>query len=225
MKILCTNGLKTVLAEVIPGFERTMGVTVEARYASTNMLLDQLKAGAHADLALLTAEAIDRLIAERAIVRGSRVDIASSAIGIAVKKGAPHPDIATVETLKQALLAAKSVAHSKTGISGLYAPELFERLGIAEPMKPKAIVPDPLTVGEAVARGDAEIAFQQISELLPVAGVEVVGPLPAGVQKLTVFAGGIFVHAIEPAAARALVEQLTSRAARPVYARMGLQAV
>src|SRR5688500_11419163 len=100
MKVLCTNGLKTVLAEVLPGFERTMGVTVEASYASTNQLLEQLKPGAGADLALLTAEAIDRLIGEGAIVRGSRVDIASSAIGIAVRSGAPHPDIATVEALK-----------------------------------------------------------------------------------------------------------------------------
>jgi molybdate transport system substrate-binding protein len=225
MKVLCTNGLKTVLAEVIPGFERCMGVTVEASYASTNQLLEQLKAGVRADLALLTADAIDTLMEKGVLLRGSRIDIASSPIGIAVRKGVPHPDIGTEEALKASLLAAKSVAHSRTGISGLYAPELFARLGIAEQMTAKAVVPDPATVGEAVAKGDAEMAFQQISELMPVAGIDVVGPLPQAVQKLTVFAAGIFVDAVEPAAARALVEQLTSSAVRPVYARMGLEAV
>lgn len=224
MKMLCTNGLKTVLAEVIPGFERTMGVTVEASCASTNMLLDQIRGGARHDLALLTGDAIDSLIRQGAMIAGSRVDIARSAIGIAVRKGAPRPAIATVEALKSALLAAKSVAHSKTGISGLYAPVLFKRLGIAEQVAPKVVVPDPVTVGEAVARGDAEMAFQQISELMPVAGVDVVGRLPGEVQKLTVFAAGIFVDAVERKAARALAEQLTSPAVRPVYARMGLDA-
>jgi molybdate transport system substrate-binding protein len=225
MKVLCTNGLKTVLAEIVPGFERCMGVAVEASYASTNMLLDRLKDGARADLALMTAEAIDHLITDGTVMAGSRTDVASSAIGIAVRRGAPRPDIATAEALKAALLAAPSVAHSRTGMSGLYAPVLFRRLGIADAMARKTVIPDPRTVGEAVARGDAEMALQQISELIPAPGVEVVGPLPEAVQKLTVFAAGIFAMATEPKAARALVEQLTSTAVRPLYARMGLQAV
>jgi molybdate transport system substrate-binding protein len=225
MKVLCTNGLKTVLAEVVPGFERSMGLSVDASYASTNMLLDRLKAGAGADLAILTAEAIDRLIAGRAIAAESRTDLATSAIGIAVRAGAPLPDIGTVEALKRALLAARSVAYSKTGISGLYAPRLFEKLGIADRMLPKAVIPDPLTVGEAVARGDAEMAFQQVSELMPVAGVAVVGPLPPEAQKLTVFTAGIFTATAEAKAARALMEALRSDTVRPIYQRMGLHAV
>ncbi|MGH6771705.1 MAG: substrate-binding domain-containing protein [Xanthobacteraceae bacterium] len=225
MKVLCTNGLKTVMTEVVPGFERSTGQSVHADYASTNMLLDRLKAGAGADLAILTAEAIDGLIAEGAINAASRADLASSAIGIAVRRGAPRPDIGTVEALKQTLLAARSVAFSKTGISGLYAPALFAKLGIAEQMMPKAVIPDPVTVGEAVAKGAAEMAFQQVSELMPVAGVAVVGPLPAEIQKLTVFTAGIFSATKAAKAARALVEALRSDAVRPVYACMGLQAL
>jgi molybdate transport system substrate-binding protein len=223
VKVLCTNGLKTVLADVLPGFERSAGCPVETEFASTNMLLDRLKAGARADLAILTAEAIDGLIANRAIDAASRTDLASSAIGIAVRKGAPMPDIGTVDALRRTLLAARSVAYSKTGISGFYAPELFAKLGIADQMLPKAVIPDPMTVGEAVAKGDAEMAFQQISELMPVAGVTVVGPLAAEVQKLTVFTAGIFAATTQAKAARALIEALRSDAVRPIYPRMGLQ--
>ncbi len=154
---------------------------------------------------------------------GSRVDLARSGIGIAVRKGAAKPDIASPEALKRALIAAKSVAHSKSGMSGIYFPTVLARLGIAEEMRPKIVMPDPGTpVGELVAKGDAELGVQQISELLPVAGVEVVGPLPPSLQKITTFTAGVLAAAKDPKGAAALVKFLASRSP-PLLARMGLE--
>ncbi len=123
-----------------------------------------------------------------------------------MRRGAVAPDIGSVDALKAALMAAKSVMYSKTGISGVYMPKMLEKLGIATQIAPKAENPSQGTVGEALARGEAEIALQQISELLPVPGIKVVGPLPAEVQLVTVFSAGIFAAAAEPRAARMLVE-------------------
>jgi molybdate transport system substrate-binding protein len=192
-------------------------------YGSTNLLMDKIKNDERGDLAILSAEAIDDLVNAGTIVRGSRVDLARSTIGIAVRSGAPPPDIGTVDALKSALLAAGKVAYSRTGISGMYMPVLFEALGIAAAIAPKAVVPSAGSVGEAVARGDADLGLQQISELLPVPGVAVVGPLPDAVQKVTVFSAGMFVQAGEPRPARALVEALTATAVRALYVAKGLQ--
>src|SRR4029077_17478172 len=161
---------------------------------------------------ILTAEAIDDLIKKGTVVAGSRVDIASSGIGLAVRKGASKPDIASPEALKRALLAAKSVAHSKTGMSGIYFPTVLERLGIADEMKGKIVMPEPGTpVGEVVANGEAEIGVQQISELLPIAGIDVVGPLPPTLQKITTFSAGLLAAAKEQEIAAALVKFLATR--------------
>jgi molybdate transport system substrate-binding protein len=207
MRVLCTNGLKTVMLDLAPAFERTTGTKLTITWGSANGLLKELDGGAGGDLAILTAEAIDGLIAKGKVVAGSRVDLARSGIGIAVRKGAKKPDIGSPDALKQALLAAKSVAHSKTGMSGIYFPTVLARLGIADAMKSKIVMPDPGTpVGEVVAKGDAEIGVQQISELLPVAGVEVVGPLPAELQRITTFTAGVLTAAKEPDTAKALVK-------------------
>lgn len=212
MKALCTNGVKSVMLDLVPEFERSSGTKVVITWGSANGLLKELETGASADLAILTAEAIDDLIARGKVVAGSRVDLARSGIGIAVRKGAPKPEIGSPEALRRALVAAKSVAHSKTGMSGIYFPTVLARLGIADEMKSKIVMPDPGTpVGEVVAKGDAEIGVQQISELLPVAGVEVVGPLPKELQKITTFSAGVLAAAQEPAVAEALVRFVASR--------------
>jgi len=187
------------------------------------MLMDKIVGGETGDLAVLSAEAIDGLIASGVLQKGSRVDLAKSSIGVAIRRGMVAPDVSTVEALKATLLAAKSVMYSKTGISGVYMPELLEKLGIANEIAPKAKNPSYGTVGEALARGEAEIAMQQISELLPVAGIKVIAPLPAAVQLVTIFSAGIFAAAAEPRAARMLVEQLTTNAARPLYTAKGLE--
>ncbi len=223
MKVLCTNGVKSVTATLIPAVERTIGLAVDVDYASTNMLVDKIVGGETGDLAVLSAEAIDGLIASGVLQKGSRVDLAKSSIGVAIRRGMVAPDVSTVEALTAALLAAKSVLYSKTGISGVYMPQLLEKLGIADQIAPKARNPSHGTVGEALARGEAEIAMQQISELLPVAGIKVIAPLPAEVQLVTIFSAGIFTAAVEPRAARMLVEQLTTNAARALYTEKGLE--
>ena len=207
MKVLCTNGLKTVMLDLVPAFERTTGTKLTITWGSTNGLLKDLDAGASGDLTILTAEVIDDLIKRGKVAAGSRVDLARSGIGIAVRKGATKPAIGTPEEFKRALLAAKSVAHSKTGLSGIYFPTVLARLGIADAMKFKIVVPEPGTpVGEVVAKRDAEIGVQQISELLPVAGVDIVGPLPAELQKITTFSAGLLAGAKDPNTAKALVK-------------------
>jgi molybdate transport system substrate-binding protein len=183
----------------------------------------ELESGAAADLVILTAETIDDLIKRGKVVVGSRVDLARSGSGIAVRKGAKKPDIGSPEALKQSLLAAKSVAHSKTGMSGIYFPTVLARLGITDAMKSKIVMPEPGTpVGDVIARGEAELGVQQISELLPVAGVDVVGPLPATLQKITIFSAGIVSSAKEPDAAKALV-QFVAKEARPLLGPKGLE--
>jgi molybdate transport system substrate-binding protein len=215
-----------VLLDLLPEFERANGTTPAITWASTNMLMDEIRKGATGDLAILTDEAIDGLIGEGKMMAGSRVDLARSAIGIAVRDGAPKPDIGSAAALKQALLSARTISYSKTGISGVYFPTVLERLGIAEQVASKVLIPPSgVPVGEVVAKGDAEIGVQQISELLPVPGIEIVGPLPAELQKVTVFSAGLFTDASEPQAAKAMVAMLTSPAARPVYQRKGMEPV
>jgi molybdate transport system substrate-binding protein len=223
MKVVCTNGVKSALLELVPAFERAKGSKVDVVWGATNGLLQELEAGGAADLAILTAEAIDALIGGGKVAAGGRVDLARSGIGVAVRRGAAKPDIGSPEALKRALLAARSVAHSKAGMSGIYFPTVLERLGITAAMKAKIVIPEPGTpVGEVVARGDAELGVQQISELLPVAGVEIVGPLPDALQKITIFSGGVLAAANEPDVATALLKFLVAET-RPLLRQKGLE--
>ncbi len=224
MDILCTNGVKSVMLELLPEFERARSTKIAVTWGSTNALLKDIKAGLGGDVAVLTAEAVDELIDQGKAVAGSRVDLARSRIGVAVRKGAKQPDIASPEALKRALIAASSVAHSKTGLSGLYFPTVLARLGIADAMQSKIVIPDPGTaVGEVVAKGDAEIGIQQISELLPVAGIEIVGPLPEPLQKITMFSGGVLRAAKEPSLAEALLKFVAAESPR-LLKQKGLEA-
>jgi len=218
--VLCTNGVKSVLLELIPAFERARDAKLAVTWGSTQALLKDLETGAGGDVAILTAEAIDDLTKQGKVKSGSRVDLARSGIGVAVRKGAKRPDIASPEALKRALLAAKSVAHSKTGLSGIYFPTVLARLGIAEEMKAKIVMPDAGTpVGELVAKGEAEIGIQQISELLPVAGIDIVGPLPPPLQKITIFSGGVLTAAKEASLAAALLAFLSAESPRLLNAK------
>jgi len=224
MDILCTNGVKSVMLELLPEFERARSTKIAVTWGSTNALLKDIKAGLGGDVAVLTAEAVDELIDQGKAVAGSRVDLARSRIGVAVRKGAKQPDIASPEALKRALIAASSVAHSKTGLSGLYFPTVLARLGIADAIQSKIVIPDPGTpVGELVAKGDAEIGIQQISELLPVAGIEIIGPLPEPLQKITTFSGGVLSAAKEPSLAEALLKFVAAESPR-LLEQKGLEA-
>jgi len=169
--------------------------------------------------------ALEELIKDGRIVAGSRVPLARSGIGMAVRAGAPKPDISSVDALKRTLLQAKSIAYSAS-VSGLYlSTELFQRLGIADQIAGKSRRIERERVGAVVARGEAEIGFQQVSELLPEPGIDYVGPLPPEVQRVTVFSAGIAVSSKQPDAARSLIRFLASPAALPAITKSSLDAV
>jgi ABC-type molybdate transport system, periplasmic component len=179
--------------------------------------------GEAVDVVILPAQNIESLIRSGGIRPGSRVDLARSAIGMAVRAGARKPDIASVEAFKRTLLDASSVAYSAS-VSGDYLiRELFPTLGIAEQMKSKSRRIERERVAAVVARGEAEIGFQQISELLPVAGVDFVGPLPKELQRVTVIAAAVATHSKQPDAARAFVQFLASPAAASVVVKTGME--
>jgi molybdate transport system substrate-binding protein len=222
--VQCTNGIKEAMVELAPGFEKAQGVTLKVTYGSTKMLMDRLD-GAGADLVILTSEAIDDLEKQGKVKAGSRVDIALSGIGVAVRKGAPKPDISTAEALKRTLLAAKKVSYSSVGASGLYVSStVIPRLGLEEAMKTRALIPPPGSfVGPLLASGEADIGFQQISELMPEPGIEIVGPLPPELQKMTVFVAAVSSGAKAPDAAKALAAYLAAPAAAPVMKKHGVE--
>jgi molybdate transport system substrate-binding protein len=219
--VLSTLALRGVLVETEAEFRARTGLAIAARYKSTNAQLIAIADGATADVAIITRQAIDQLTAEGKIVPGSAKDVAQSGIGLAVRAGAPKPDISTVEALKQTILAAKSIAFSRLGASGVHFAEVIERLGIADEIRRKAIISDAY-MGEVVARGEAELAVQQISELMPVAGIDIVGPLPGDLQKISLFAAAIFTAAKNPAGGAKLVSFLAQPELAPILARKGL---
>ena len=185
----------------------------------------RVESGEPFDVAVLVNFQTDEMIKAGRLLADSRADIMRAGIGVAVKRGALKPDIGTVEAFKRTLLAAKSIAYSDSA-SGVYlSTVLFPKLGIADQIAAKSRMIPAEPVGAVVARGDAEIGFQQMSELLAVPGVDVVGPLPPEIQKVTVFSAGISSKSTEPEAARALIKFLASPAAAPVIARTGIEPV
>jgi molybdate transport system substrate-binding protein len=221
IEVLSTLALRGVFTEVAADFLARTGLAVAAGYKSTNAQLLAISQGATADMAIITRPAIDQLVRAGKIVAGSAADIAQSGVGLAVRAGAPKPDIATVEAFKRTLLAAKSIAFSRIGASGIHFGEVIERLGIAAEVRRKAIIGDSY-VGEIAARGEAELAVQQISELMPVAGIDIVGPLPGDLQKISVFSAGIFTAARNPAGAAKLIAYLALPELAPILIRKGL---
>jgi len=225
LKILSALATREAYLELIPQFERAHGRKVAITWAGTVDILKRVEAGECYDLVIASKGAIDDLTKLGKITATtSRLDVARSGIGVAVRRGAPRPDISSAESLKRALLAAKSVGYS-TGPSGVYLAGLFERLGIAGDINAKhRSVPSGETIGTIIASGETEIGFQQISELVHAEGVDFIGPLPAEVQYLTVITAGIPTTAKEPVAAEALVKFLTAPAYKDVIERAGLQA-
>lgn len=218
--VVSSLALKGVLEKSRPAFEQALAARLELRFDATQAILAQLDTGLRADVLVLTAEAMQALQA-RGRVRQART-LGSSGVGVAVRAGAPRPDIGTVEALKRSLLAARSVAHSKAGASGIYFSGLLERLGIAGALQ-KRVVVEKGPVGLAVASGEAEIGVQQLCELAPVPGIDIVGPLPEPVQVLTHFSAGIPSDAASPEAAAKLVALLGSGAARTAMVEGGMQ--
>jgi molybdate transport system substrate-binding protein len=228
IKVMTSGGFTAALIELTPAFERATGHTVVTTYGASlggapDSIPNRLRRGEPADIVILASEALDDLVRQGRVVAGSRVDLARSSIGMAVRAGAPKPDISSVDALKRVLLRAKSIAYSASA-SGVYlSMELFPRLGIAAEIAGKSKRIESERVATVVARGDAEIGFQQISELLPVAGIEYVGPLPPEVQRVTVFSAGVAADAKTPDAARALITFLASAAGAPAITKSGME--
>jgi molybdate transport system substrate-binding protein len=223
VRILCTLGLRGVMTAITPMLAGR-GVTFSAHYGATALMLERMTAGETADAAVLTDAAVEELIGKRIMLAGSRRDLARSAIGLAVRSGAPRPDIGTAEAFKQAILKARSVGYSKSGASGLHFARLIEQLGIAEEVNRKAKVQDGV-VGEFAASGEVEIAIQQISELKLVDGIDIVGRLPDALQKETVFSAGVFANSDRRAAAQAFVAALGGADVAAVMRDKGLEPI
>ncbi len=208
--VLSTLALKGTLEKLRAEFDRAVP-GLHVRFDATQAILASLREGAKADVLILTAEAIEALQSEGR-VRDAR-KLGSSGVGVAVRAGAPQPDISTLEAFKKALLAAESVAHSKVGASGLYFSSLLKDIGMENRLKKRVIV-EKGPVGLAVARGEAQIGIQQLCELAPVPGIDIVGGLPAPLQVLTWFAAGIAADTKEPDAAKAFLDLLAAETTR-----------
>ena len=221
IKVLSTVGMQPATPELFSQFEGATGHRVVVTYGLAAVLKTKFLEGAPADVLILTAPIIDDLAKQGKVVTESKKDVARSGVGVAVKAGAPKPDIGTPETLKAAVLAAKSVGYSREGASGVAFARVLERLGIADQVRAK--YKDTGTkAGEMLAAGEIDLAAAQIPELMAVPGIEVVGPLPAELQTVTIFSVGLATEAQEPGAAKALIEFLAGPRAIPVYKAKGL---
>ena len=230
VRVMISGGLTAAYKELVPEFERSTGHKVLTAYGpsmgtTVNAIPIRLERGEPADVLIMVGYALSDLVTKGKVIADSRVDLVKSPIGIAVKSGAPKPDISSADAVKRALLATKTIAYSDSA-SGVYvSTEMFEKLGIADAMKDKARKIPATPVGEIVARGDAEIGFQQISEMLPVSGIDIVGQLPPELQKITVFSAGIASVSREPDAGRALIKFLASPAASAAIIKSGMEPI
>jgi molybdate transport system substrate-binding protein len=228
LHIVSSGGFAEAYRRLAPEFERKTGHTLVAGWGpsmgeTVNAIPNRLKRGEDIDVVIMVGNALDGLARQGKVVPDSTVLLARSNIGVAVKAGAPKPDISTVEALKRTLLSAKSIAYSDSA-SGVYlSTVLFPRLGIADEIKGKSRMIPAEPVARVVARGEADIGFQQISELLPEHGIDVVGPLPAEAQHVTLFSAGVVAGAREADAAKALIQFLSSPDAAAIIRETGLE--
>ena len=221
--VLSTQATQEAYLELVAQFEKATGHKVKTDFTGTLNVQKRLAAGEPFDLIIMAGPAIDEQIKLGKALAGSRVDIAKSGTGVAVRKGAPKPDIGSVEAFRKTLLSVKSIGYS-TGPSGVYMLSVFEKLGVSDQVKGKLKqTPSGVFVGNLIANGDTEIGFQQISELVHFPGIDYVGPLPGELQRMTVFSAGIHAGARQPDAAKALVKFLTAPAAAPVIRKHGLE--
>jgi len=222
VRLLSTLALRGAVHSLAGRYEAAGGARIDADFAPTLALLDRLRGGEGADVVILTREGLDELAAEGTVVADSCVDLARSYVGIAVKAGAAHPDIATETALRATLVGARSVAYSRIGASGIFFAQLIERMGIAPEINARArIVPSGFTAERLVA-GEADLAVQQISELKQVRGIEIVGPIPLQMQTPAVFSAGRLTASKQTVQADALVKYLASPEAAPALRESGL---
>ena len=221
--MLSTLGLMGAMRSLSSAFEAAHGVHVDADFAPTLALLKRLRAGEAADLVILTREGLDEMIAEGRVVAGTAADLARSYVGLAVRAGQTHPDIGNEAALRKTLLAARSVAYSRLGASGVYFAQLIVRMGIAAEINAKATIVEQGFTAERLVSGEADLAVQQISELKQVDGIEVIGPVPHDLQTPAVFSAGCMANAKYAVAADRLLRYLASPEVVPVLRQSGLE--
>lgn len=224
IKVLCSNGIKAVMEELVPQFEQATSHKVAIRYGLSAVLTRRIEAGEPFDIAILTPPLIDDLIRQGKIAGDTRATLARSGIALAIRSGAARPDIRTTDALKRTLLASTSISYAREGASSAFFTELVQRLDLAQALKSKIrLMPTGEDVGASVARGEADLGVLPVSEILPIPGVEVLGTFPAGVSGYVVMVAGESPSAAQGAAAKELMKFLTSPAALPVIKRRGME--
>jgi molybdate transport system substrate-binding protein len=222
VKVFSSLAIKGAYLELVPKFEKSSGRKVDTEWVGMADIRKRLGAGEAPDMVIGSAALIDEFM--KAGQLKERIDLGKSGVAVGVRKGAPRPDISSAEAVKRALLNAKSIVYS-SGPSGVYLASLFEKWNVVDALRGKALqTPPGVLVAELVARGERELCFQQMPELLQVSGIDIVGPLPAEIQTVTVFAAGIHAQAKEAETARALVRFMTSAESRSVMQKRGLDA-
>jgi molybdate transport system substrate-binding protein len=221
--VLSSTGVKTALEELAPQFEKTTGNKLNITFNASNLLKNDVDAGKSFDVIILTPSLINELIKQGKVADGSAVNVARAGIGVAVKKGAPKPDISSVDAFKRALLNAKSIAYTTAGQSGLQFAKVIENLGIADQVKAKGKTVPGGSAGELIVKGEADMAVQLIPELMAVRGIRVVGPFPKEIQSYVVLTAGISANAKDKTAAQALIKFLTAPSAVPVIKAKGTE--
>jgi len=223
IKVIGSPGTRAPYTLLVPGFEKATGHKVTTTWGGVNAVAKRVADGEVADVVMLPAAQIEDLIKLGKLIADSRVNVATSGIGVAIRAGAPKIDTGSSEGIRKALLAAKTIAYS-AGPSGVHMARLIANWGLTDELKAKIVPPIPdVPIGEVVARGDAEIGFQQVSELLPVTGIDYLGPLPADIQEVTVFSAGVHKAAGTTDAARSLLKFLTAPEAAAIIRKTGME--
>ena len=223
IKVIASPGVREAYNELVPQFEKASGHHVITIWDGVVNVTKRVAEGETADIVILPAAQIEELTMKGKLVAGSRIDVAKSGVGIAIKAGVPKPRLRNGDDVKNALLKAKRIAFS-TGPSGVYVQSLMQQWGIWDAVKDKTVVPSVDTpVGVAIAQGDADIGFQQVSELIHVKGITFLGPLPADIQETTVFAAGLHKDVTTPVAARAFMLFLAAPRAMDAFRKAGME--
>jgi len=223
LKLISSMATRAVLAELAADYERVSAQGIASEAAGGVDVAKRVQSGEPVDIVVLAGNTIDQLIADGSVRPGSRVDLIRSGIGVAVRAGRPKPEIGDEQSLKNLVLAADTLSYS-TGPSGVYLETLFARWGILESLRARIVVPPPgKPVGSLVADGSVALGFQQLSELLPIDGIDILGPLPAAIQQMTVFSGGIATCSARAAEARAALAFMASQASAMVKERHGME--
>ena len=225
LTVLSAGAVRSIVTDLTQAFERESGHTVKISFAPVGVIRQKLGAAEKADVVIMTDAAVDEMVRQGAVAAGSRTDVGRTGMGIAVREGAPRPDVSTPEALKQTLLAAKSIVYvdpAQGATSGIHFASVLQRLGIADAMKPKTTLVPGGYPAELVAKGEVELVAHQISEIVPVKGVMLVGPLPKDLQKLTVYSAGVVAQSDAPTLARDYIKYLTRPDLKPRFAQAGL---